>query len=103
MLKRIKYVSRQARPLSDTEVDLLVKLAADANLRCDVTGALVVADRVFFQVLEGPTDIVASLFDRIRQDPRHTNVECLAEQDNCEIRFFPWWSMRRVRPSNTIA
>lgn len=89
--------------MSELDVDELVARAASANASKDITGALVVAGSVFFQLLEGPAEEVDRLFARIRDDARHTDVLCLDAQTNREIRLFPHWSMRRVGQSTSAS
>jgi hypothetical protein len=96
MLKRIRYVSRQVRPMSESEIDAMVEAAATANEGNDITGALVVADEVFFQIIEGPSANIDALYAKLEADRRHTDVVCLDAAENREIRLFPKWAMRRV-------
>lgn len=96
MLKRIKYVSRQAEPLTRPEVDALVDASSRANSALGISGALVVAGNVFFQILEGPPAEVDALFTKIASDPRHTDVVCLTVQLDREVRLFPQWGMKRA-------
>ena len=103
MMKRLKYVSRQAQPMNRSEIEAMVAAASYANAARGITGALIVTGHVFFQILEGPTAEVDALFAKIKADPRHTDVVCLAEQDAREIRFFPYWGMRRIALEETPA
>lgn len=63
-----------------------------------VTGALLVNDRVFAQVLEGHRSAVEAIFERIQCDTRHESVSIL----QCEAvaaRTFAGWNMARLKPS----
>jgi blue light- and temperature-responsive anti-repressor len=96
MLKRLKYLSRQAHPMTRAEIDEIVLASCARNAMVDVTGALVVTGNVFFQILEGPSDAVDVLFAKICADDRHTDVLCLDEQSQREGRLFPDWGMTRI-------
>ncbi len=93
MLKRIKYVSRFARPLSTLELEQLGAEASRNNTRLDLTGVLVTSGRMFLQVLEGPSAVVDEMYDRIVADDRHTDVLMLSVQQHVQERLFPDWYM----------
>lgn len=63
------------------------------NAAHDITGALICRHDLFLQLLEGPHDIVESLYQRIAVDVRHIEVEKLVERQ-VNGRMFPKWSMR---------
>ena len=44
------------------------------------------------QVLEGPYNEVSNVFEKIRRDPRHTNV-CILSVEDIHIRQFSEWGM----------
>ena len=59
-------------------LDTLAEIAAKArqvNAELDVTGLLIFDGQRFCQQLEGPQKAVLKLIERIRNDPRHVNVE----------------------------
>lgn len=75
-----------------TLIDILT-VSRKNNTNAGITGMLLFARGKYFQVLEGEADVVHALFnDKIRKDPRHTNVELLAEKEIDE-REFPTWAM----------
>lgn len=49
------------------------------------------------QLLEGPEGVVETLFDTIKQDPRHNKVYGLVRGDISE-RTFPDWQMGFIVP-----
>jgi len=100
MIKRLKYVSQAAEPMTDDEVALIGQVSAKNNERRDVTGVLVEASGVFFQVIEGPPGAVDDLFNHIQRDPRHREVLLLSTRSNCESRLFPGWGMQTRRIGN---
>jgi hypothetical protein len=88
------YVSRSLLRLPDQggEVDRIVTVARRENERLGVTGALVFTRAHFAQVLEGEQQAVETLMERIRRDPRHTDVNVVSAGPR-EGRLFPHWSM----------
>lgn len=65
------------------------------NAKLGITGFLLYNDRTttVYQLLEGPPDVVESLWNTIRQDPRHD--VCIGSVQRREVadREFPNWSM----------
>jgi hypothetical protein len=97
MHRRLVYASQTTKPLSTSELAALVALSQRNNARADLTGLLIHDAGMFFQVIEGPHANVATLFDRILRDPRHTDVTVL-EQEDIALRGFPAWKMSYARP-----
>ncbi|HVY34790.1 MAG TPA: BLUF domain-containing protein [Caulobacteraceae bacterium] len=102
-LHRLIYVSRfsAAFPKERQEQDYVTSAILRASLRnngaCGVTGLLLVHRGHFMQVLEGQADAVKSIYERITQDRRHTDIRLITAR-RCEQRLFPDWSLcvRRV-------
>lgn len=66
---------------------------AQANNEVDgLTGYLLVDETWFVQILEGDEGRVRATYDRIRDDPRHTDVTLISER-KLRARSFPEWSM----------
>ena len=70
----------------------LVKSAASANVRADVTGALVTDNERFIQVLEGNEQTVGALMEKIRANDRHRGVK-VVKATPIRKRMFAQWSM----------
>jgi hypothetical protein len=94
-MKRIKYISRFSRPHSARDIEELVRQSAESNKAREVTGLLITAGGVFFQIIEGPKHSVDELYLKIRSDPRHIDVVLLAEEE-VDRRLFPDWSMGKM-------
>ena len=95
-MKRIKYVSRFAKPFSESELEQLAEQSAANNKDLDVTGVLITSGGIFFQVLEGPDDAVDGIFNAIKADTRHTDLVVLGIEGSVDNRIFPDWSMKTV-------
>ncbi|MDO9017261.1 MAG: BLUF domain-containing protein [Deltaproteobacteria bacterium] len=70
----------------------LLQQCRDNNARLGITGLLLHRNGNFLQVLEGPPDVIRSLYHRIRVDARHRGCFTLSEGTLSE-RMFPTWSM----------
>ncbi len=68
------YTSVQSHPLTDAELVRLIERSRASNLRNGVTGILLHVKDTFFQVLEGPQEVVEALYAKILLDERHTRV-----------------------------
>ena len=61
----------------DHELSRILRTARARNASLGITGALMLYDSWFAQVLEGPESAVKALFARIEADKRHNGVEVL--------------------------
>jgi hypothetical protein len=86
------YVSSSVRQLNDEELLDILKVSRENNSSNDVSGLLLYKGGNFMQVLEGPDDVVVSLFETIEQDPRHKGVSIIS-QEQIQTRQFPAWEM----------
>ena len=80
---------------ADAELANILRGARAKNAKLDITGALMLYDNWFAQVLEGPEHAVVGLFDRIKADKRHNGVEVL-DQGVTPARTFERWAMAHV-------
>jgi hypothetical protein len=96
MFKRITYVSRYAKPLTADEIDTLGEKAAEKNRELGLSGLLMASGGLFYQVLEGPPEVVDQIFDTIERDDRHTDVLLLSSVGPVERRLFSDWSMKTI-------
>ena len=101
MLKRLKYVSRFAAEMTKAEIEELASKAAVKNAELEITGVLVTAGKLFFQILEGPAENVDALYETIRGDTRHTDVLLLSVEESVASRIYPDWSMRAFALDST--
>lgn len=90
VLLSVAYVSRPKCRFTNLELADLWEGATEKNERLGITGGLYYDGRVFFHVLEGDSAVVWPLLERIRQDPRHSDLEVLAENDIASPSFRYW-------------
>lgn len=95
-LLRLVYASQVSPHTKAWQVAEMVRTAADANRRRGITGVIGYDGRRFLQIIEGRTEEVERLFDRIRKDDRHFGVVELARSQIRTISFDRW----RMAPIN---
>jgi hypothetical protein len=86
------YVSTSINLLSDEELLDILKVSRDHNKALDITGLLLYKGGNFMQVLEGPDEVVNSLYEKIKLDPRHKDVTVISSEQ-ISARQFPAWEM----------
>lgn len=86
------YRSTAVVPFTEADLDDLVAGCRTKNRKLGLTGILLHEHGRFIQALEGPEYMVRELMQTIAADPRHEQIEVLAE-DETEARRFPDWSM----------
>jgi hypothetical protein len=86
------YVSTARQLMSDDDLTALLHRARELNAQNGVTGMLLYKDGSFMQTLEGEPGKVRETYARIRQDPRHKDIQVLREGP-IKSRTFDGWSM----------
>jgi hypothetical protein len=94
---RLVYRSRSNIPDAglDQALGEILHVARVNNAAKGITGALMLYDHWFAQVLEGEEAEIQKLFAAIRSDPRHRSVE-VTEQVSVPGRTFARWAMANV-------
>lgn len=95
-LKTVIYVSKARADLADSDFNSIYQSARHLNALDGVTGVLVYNGRHFLQIIEGAESAIDELLERLRNDPRHSNIR-ICDQRFVEARSFPNWSMEWVR------
>lgn len=86
------YVSTSVKLLNDEELLDILKVSRENNSSRDVTGLLLYKGGNFMQVLEGPDEVVEALYEKIKTDLRHKDVNVLS-REQISNRQFPAWEM----------
>lgn len=89
-LYQLAYTSTAVNRLPKEELDILLHKARKANTDCFITGVLLYKNDKFLQVLEGDKDTVKHLFEKIKKDARHVDVELILVNP-ISSRVFPDW------------
>jgi len=90
MLERLLYRSRASHDFGSLH---LFKLLTEARLRNEalqVTGHLLYFDGAFTQCIEGPSESVDLLWEALKVDSRHHDVQLLARHEITSRRFAQW-------------
>ncbi|MCH9675240.1 MAG: BLUF domain-containing protein [Gammaproteobacteria bacterium] len=88
----VVYISTANSDFSDGQLKGLLETARHNNAALDLTGMLLYHDRTFIQVLEGPEEHVAKMYEKIGADPRHHGIVQLLRRD-IGAREFDTWAM----------
>ena len=91
-MRQIIYVSSASKPFTPDELAELLRQARAKNRRLDITGLLLYKDGNFIQVLEGPDQAVADLYQTIQRDLRHKTIISMSNRQ-IEAREFGDWEM----------
>ncbi len=88
----IVYLSTLVGDETDEMLEDILLTARQCNLQDGITGLLLYHNRSFLQILEGSEAVVTGCFDRIKADPRHTNILELRSEE-IEAQHFKGWHM----------
>lgn len=99
-LTSLVYISRSQvdGPFERAAIRAILETTRRNNAADGVTGALMLDDGHFIQVLEGDRTIVDARFKRIKRDPRHTDVAVIG-QNRIATRRFAHWTMAYLSAS----
>ncbi len=89
---QISYISSATDPMSTQELLELLRQSRENNAENGITGMLLYGNGTFLQVLEGEEKVVENLLDKIRKDPRHTDLRLL-HRKTIQKRQYSDWSM----------
>lgn len=90
MIRRIGYVSRPVPGLALVEIARIVSVCRARNNAANVRGVLLFTGLDFAQVLEGPSDAVASVWRKICADARHRDLVTLFDEHASTMWFEDW-------------
>lgn len=92
LMRQLLYRSREAYALEPADMIRLL-LEARAHNRSDaITGLLLYRGGGFMQLLEGQPARVEATYRRIRDDPRHADIELLVDRAT-DAPLMPGWTM----------
>lgn len=95
MYEQLVYVSRAAPDVDARSAYDIIRVSHNRNSKHGLTGALILMDGHFLQVLEGHRHSLRERFEIIAADPRHTDVSLRQSIAKSE-RTFPdeWMALR---------
>ena len=86
------YFSRSTKLLDENKLSALLEEWRHYNTGSGISGILLYVRGSIVQVLEGKTEAVETLFNKIKLDPRHTDVTRVIDRLITE-RLFTKWTM----------
>lgn len=91
LLHRFLYISRLSSGSPPHTVSQILRQSRERNRARAIGGALVFDGERFCQLLEGEPAAVVQLAARITADPRHQDVQVLADEAAATPRLFVQW------------
>lgn len=95
MYRRLVYVSQAAPGLGPRDTYDIIRVAVNRNSQLGLTGALLVLDGHFVQLLEGQPHQVEARFQRIAADARHCALDLRQSLPTSELLFPADWMALR--------
>lgn len=90
MLHSLTYISLSECDNPDQVMPAILTASRRNNPGMGITGALLLVQDMFLQVLEGPQTAVEHTMQRISKDPRHSGVTVLLSTPADERSFADW-------------
>lgn len=91
MLFKVIYSSEQTRPMSKEDLSDIISTAKKNNQKDDITGCLLYQKPYFAQVLEGVSNDLIKLLDKLKCDTRHKNMKISGLISIHERTFGEWY------------
>jgi len=98
MLSQLIYVSTPEKSFSEEELDNLLTEARKTNQELEITGILLYTGSNFFQVLEGKESDIGFVFEKIKSNPKHSDIVVILKEAISK-RSFEEWNMAYTRVS----
>jgi hypothetical protein len=92
MLSQLVYVSNRNTNCTTGEIEKILASCKQNNPPLNITGVLLYSEAKFIQLVEGEAKVIMSLYDKIKSDPRHSNVMMISYNPIKE-KSFPSWHM----------
>jgi blue light- and temperature-responsive anti-repressor len=99
----LTYKSMATSSPSRADLAALVRNARMRNRQLGITGMLLFEDGCFLQTLEGPPAHVDLVWNAIKRDPRHRDIQIMSEHVSNARLFSQWDLMLYDRHCNTGA
>jgi hypothetical protein len=92
MLAHLAYVSVRKPNCTEKEIEVILNACKKNNPPLEVTGVLLYSDNKFIQYVEGESNVLMTLYDKIKKDERHEKAIMLSFGPIAE-KIFPSWHM----------
>ncbi|MBB5710824.1 BLUF domain-containing protein [Sphingomonas xinjiangensis] len=91
-MRRLIYTSRSRIHADPLELNAILAVSSARNSEADITGVLWSDGTNFAQIVEGGWEAVGATMDRLRADPRHTDINVAFDRE-VQTRQFGNWAM----------
>jgi len=92
MLSQLVYVSNRRPNCSNEEINKILASCERNNPSLHITGVLLYSNLKFIQLVEGEAKVITALYDKIKEDARHSNPMMISFGPIKE-KSFPSWHM----------
>ena len=99
MLRCIGYVSSADKSITSQDITDILDVSVKNNDTFDITGILCYHDGNFLQFIEGESDNVHNLIEKIKEDKRNSGM-IVVHDELIAGRMFPDWRMALRRLSD---
>lgn len=89
---QLTYKSKAIPGVTNDIIEDILDSAQKNNSKKEISGCLVFLENNFVQILEGDQKLVENLYNKIKKDHRHTDIELLCS-DQSDERLFNSWGM----------
>ena len=94
-LYQLSYRSKAKKGINQVDIEDILNSSYKNNGERGVTGCLIYDFREFYQILEGKKEDVLYIYQKIKEDSRHNQIEIL-RQDLAKQRYFSDFSMANL-------
>ena len=99
---QLNYHSKSLPELNLNQLEDILETARATNAEKYISGCLIYHNNSFIQILEGEKKDVLEVYERIKTDSRHHNIQLLWV-NYVEVRSFKNWNMAFYRPEDKFA
>ena len=90
VLERLLYRSKATNTLGSLHLFNMLSEARAKNAMLGITGHLLYTEEVFVQCIEGPPASIEHLWQSLKRDERHYEIELISRGPLAERRFADW-------------
>ena len=102
MLSQLVYVSNRKPNCTSEEIENILASCKKNNPPLNITGVLLYSDKKFIQLVEGESDVIMPLYDKIKLDPRHSNTMMISYSPIKQKSFPSWHMATKDIPKNSV-
>jgi hypothetical protein len=102
MLYHLIYISNSVEPFGEDDFIKLLMQSRSSNSLNEITGLLLYNKGTFIQYIEGAKTQIHRLFEKIKADTRHYNVEVLTEGEIAQRNFKNWTMEYQIFPAGEL-